>query len=37
MQTNEITDELCPKKSGSACWQQDPGYTVKPPLDPRLY
>ena len=21
MQTNEIMDQLCPKKSGSACWQ----------------
>ena len=37
MQTNEITDQLCPKKSGSACWQCDPGYRVNSPLDPYLY
>ena len=37
MHTNEITDQLCPKKSGSACWQYDPGYRVNSPLDPHLY
>ena len=37
MQTNEIMDQLCPKKSGSACWQYDPGYRVNSPLDPCLY
>ena len=37
MQTNEITDQLCPKKSGSACRQCDPGYRVNSPLDPHLY
>ena len=37
MQTNEITDQLCPKQSGSACWQCDPGYRVNSPLDPHLY
>ena len=37
MQTNEITDQLCPKKSGFSCWQYDPGYRVKSPLDPHLY
>ena len=37
MHTNEITDQLCPKKSGSACWQYDPGYRVNSPLDPCLY
>ena len=25
MQTSKTTDQLCPKKSGSACWQYDPG------------
>ena len=37
MQTNEITDHLCPKKSGSACWLYDAGYRVNSPLDPHLY
>ena len=37
MQTSEIMDQLCPKKSGSACWQYDPGYRVNSPLDPHLY
>ena len=37
MQTNEIMDQLCPKKSGLAYWQYDPGYRVNFPLDPRLY
>ena len=37
MHTNEIMDQLCPKKSGSACWQYDPGYRVNSPLDPHLY
>ena len=37
MQTNEITDQLCPKKSGSACWQYDSGYRVNSPLGPHLY
>ena len=26
MQTKKITEQLCPKKSGSACWRHDPGY-----------
>ena len=30
-------DQLCPKKSGSACWQYDPGYRVNFPLDPHVY
>ena len=37
MQTNEIMDQLCPKKSGSAYWQYEPGYRVNFPLDPRVY
>ena len=37
IQTNKIMDQLCPKKSGSACWQYDPGYRVNSPLDPHLY
>ena len=32
MQTSEIMDQLCPKKSGSACWEHDPGYRVNSPL-----
>ena len=31
MQTSEITDQLCPKKSGSPCWGCDPDYRVNPP------
>ena len=27
-------DELYPKKSGSAYWQDDPGYRVNSPLSP---
>ena len=30
-------DQLCPKKSGSVCWQYNPGCRVNSPLDPRLY
>ena len=37
MQTNEIMDQLCPKKSGSTCWQYNPGYRVNSPLDPCLH
>ena len=37
MLTNEITDQLCPKISGSACWQYDSGYRVNSPLGPHLY
>ena len=37
MQTNKIKDQLCPPKSGSACWQHDSGYRVNSPLDPCLY
>ena len=37
IQTNKITDQLCPKISGSASWQSDPGYRVNSPLDPHLY
>ena len=37
MQTNKIMDQLCPKKSGSACWQYDPGYRANSSLDPHLY
>ena len=36
-QTSEIRDQLCHKKSVSACWQYDPGYRVNSPLDPCLY
>ena len=31
MQTSEITDQLCSKESGSACWRHDPGYRVNSP------
>ena len=37
IQTNKITDQLCPKISDSASWQSDPGYRVNSPLDPHLY
>ena len=37
IKTNKITDQLCPKISGSASWQSDPGYRVNSPLDPHLY
>ena len=37
MQTNEITEQLCPYKSASACWQYDASYRVNSPLDPCLY
>ena len=37
MQRKEITDQLCPKKSGSTCWQYNPGYRVNSPLDLSLY
>jgi len=43
MQTNEITDQLCPKKIRLCqiiychIWQYNPGYRVYSPLDPRLY
>ena len=37
MQTNEITDQFCLKKSDSACWQYDPGYRVNSPLDAHVY
>ena len=37
MQTNEITHQLCPKKSGSPCWQYEPAYRVNSLLDPHLH
>ena len=37
MQTNEITEQLCPYKSASACWQYDASYRANSPLDPGLY
>ena len=37
MQTNEIMDQLFPKKSGSASWQYDPGYSVNFPLGPHRF
>ena len=37
MQTNKIMNQLCPKISGSACWQYNPGCRVNSPLDPHLY
>ena len=36
-QTNKIMNQRCPKISGSAYWQYDPGYRVNSCLDPRLY
>ena len=30
-------DQLFPKKSGSASWQYDPGYSVNFPLDPHRF
>ena len=37
IQTNEITEQFCPYKSASACWQYDASYRANSPLDPCLY
>ena len=37
MQTDTITEQLCPERSGSVLWQRDSGYRVNSPLNPHLY